>query len=161
MDRASTHSHSDVWSFCVLLRECERVCLKCVCQSATFLQCWAPFDFCILPLSPPSPPSLLLFSTSLPLYAPSLHYSSLPPFSFFLSFLPVSSHHVLAFTSLALPPPLNHPPLFLFPHNFNLFLSSFLHLLSFNPATGAVSAISLYCYGHPSILSVSSYPTDQ
>ena len=155
-----TLSHSDVWSFCVLLRVW--ACVFEVCVSVCHLPAVLSSLWFLYPPSLPPVPSLslVIFNISPPLRILSPLFLS-SPFLPFLSLLPVSSHHVLPFTSPALPPPLNHPPLFLFLHNFNLFLSAFLHLLSFNPATGAFSVISVYCYGHQSVLSVSSNPTAQ
>lgn len=107
-----THSHSDVWSFCVFLCVAERCVYACVCQSATFLQCLAPFDFCSLPLSSCPSFSFVIFRI-LPLCLASLHPLSFSPLVFFPS-LPISPHHFLPhvivsrFSSLVLPPLLNH-----------------------------------------------------
>ena len=80
-----TLSHSDVWSFCVLLRVW--ACVFEVCVSVCHLPAvLSSLWFLYPPSLPPSPPSLLLYSTSLPLYASSLHYSSLPLFSLFFLF---------------------------------------------------------------------------
>ena len=153
-----------VW---VLLRErvsvCVCVCVWSVCQSATFLQCWAPFDFPSLSLSPLSPPPpLLLFSaSSLCLYPRCILLS--PLFSFIpaclSSSIPSSYHH---FTfSLSCPSSssqssssLLFPITFISSHHLSFPLFTFSRLI-------LSREFSLYSYSHWSILFIQSNPLDQ
>lgn len=91
-----THPHLDVWSFCAFLCVVDCVCVWSVCQSAAFLQCCAPFDFCSLPpsLSPLSPP-LFLVSFTLCLSPFRVLSPSFLSLSHFLLSPPVSPHHFL------------------------------------------------------------------
>lgn len=157
-----THPHLDVWSFCAFLCVVDCVCVWSVCQSAAFLQCCAPFDFCSLPPSLSPLPSFSLVSPFVsPLFASSLRHSS--PFLIFFCLRPslLITSSLISLFHLFLSRPssfFNHPPPSTL-HFLVTFISSHppppLHLLLFNPIEGVFFIL------FPHIIRIQSNAIDQ